>query len=207
MYCDSCEVGTEFIYVMWKKIDRLCSLVVRIPSYTKEMCFLWGTNWIYICYVEESRPLLWYSNQSYWLQIQRSGFDSRRYQIFWEVVGLERGPLILMSTIVELLERKSSGSGLENREYCLRVPSRLSRGAFYPQKLALASATSCGRSVGIVCSLAQATEFFNLRTDTFFFILLVFSLSCVARSTVCLYMAKPCRCQICRLVWWLLRDT
>jgi hypothetical protein len=24
--------------------------------------------------------------QSYWLQIQRSGFNSRRYQIFWEVV-------------------------------------------------------------------------------------------------------------------------
>jgi hypothetical protein len=32
-----------------------------------------------------------------------SGFDSRRYQIFWEVVGLERGPLSLMSTIEELL--------------------------------------------------------------------------------------------------------
>jgi hypothetical protein len=25
------------------------------------------------------------------------GFDSRRYQIFWEVVGLERGPLSLVS--------------------------------------------------------------------------------------------------------------
>jgi hypothetical protein len=32
-------------------------------------------------------------------------------------VGLERGPLSLMSTIEELLERKSSGSGLERREY------------------------------------------------------------------------------------------
>jgi hypothetical protein len=29
--------------------------------------------------------------QGSWLQMQRSGFDSRRYQIFWEVVGLERG--------------------------------------------------------------------------------------------------------------------
>jgi hypothetical protein len=26
--------------------------------------FLWGTNWIYICYVEESRPPLWSSGQS-----------------------------------------------------------------------------------------------------------------------------------------------
>jgi hypothetical protein len=32
-----------------------------------ELCFLWGTNWIYICYVEESRPLLWSSGQSSWL--------------------------------------------------------------------------------------------------------------------------------------------
>jgi hypothetical protein len=27
-------------------------------------------------------PLLWSSGQSSWLQIQRSGFNSRRYQIF-----------------------------------------------------------------------------------------------------------------------------
>jgi hypothetical protein len=39
------------------------------------------------------------------LQIHRSGFDSRRYHIFW-VVGLERGPLSLVSTIEELLGRK-----------------------------------------------------------------------------------------------------
>jgi hypothetical protein len=38
------------------------------------------------------------------------GFDSWRYQIFW-VVGLERGPLSLVSITEELLEWKSSGSG------------------------------------------------------------------------------------------------
>jgi hypothetical protein len=32
-------------------------------------------------------------------------------------VGLERGPLSLVSTIEELLERNNSDSGLENREY------------------------------------------------------------------------------------------
>jgi hypothetical protein len=42
------------------------------------------------------RPPLWSSS---WLQVQRSGFDSRRYQIFWEVMDLERGPLGLVSTI------------------------------------------------------------------------------------------------------------
>jgi hypothetical protein len=62
------------------------------------------------------------------LQIQRSEFHSRRYQIFWEVVGLERGPLSLVSTIEELLGRKSSGSGLEIREYFRRDPSRWLRG-------------------------------------------------------------------------------
>jgi hypothetical protein len=43
------------------------------------------------------------------------GLDSRRYQIFWEVVGLERGPLSLVRILEELLEWKSSGSGLGNR--------------------------------------------------------------------------------------------
>jgi hypothetical protein len=33
-------------------------------------------------------------------------FDSRHYQIFWEVMGLERGPLNLVSTTEELLEKK-----------------------------------------------------------------------------------------------------
>jgi hypothetical protein len=44
-----------------------------------------------------------------------SGFDSRHYDIVYEVVGLERGLFSLMSTTEELLEIKSSGSGLENR--------------------------------------------------------------------------------------------
>jgi hypothetical protein len=42
------------------------------------------------------------------------GFDPLRYQIFCVAVGLERGPLSLMRINEELLERKSSGSGLEN---------------------------------------------------------------------------------------------
>jgi hypothetical protein len=39
-------------------------------------------------------------------------------------MGLERDPLSLVSTIEELLERKSSGYGLESREYGHRDPSR-----------------------------------------------------------------------------------
>jgi hypothetical protein len=45
------------------------------------------------------------------------GVDSRCYQVFRDVVGLELGPLSLVSTIEELLERKSSHSDLEKREY------------------------------------------------------------------------------------------
>jgi hypothetical protein len=39
------------------------------------------------------------------------GLDSRPYQIFWEIVVLEGGPLSLVRIIEELLEWKSSGSG------------------------------------------------------------------------------------------------
>jgi hypothetical protein len=57
------------------------------------------------------------SGQSSWLQIQRSGFDSRHYHSYLEVVALGRGPLSLVSKTEELLGRKCSGSGLESREY------------------------------------------------------------------------------------------
>jgi hypothetical protein len=85
---------------------------------------------------------LWSSGQSSWLQIQRSGFDSRRYQTFWEVVGLERGPLNLVSTIEGILGRKSSGSGLESKEYGRIDQLRWPRGTLYLQTLALTSPTS-----------------------------------------------------------------
>jgi hypothetical protein len=39
-------------------------------------------------------------------------------------MGLERGPLSLVSTTEELLGRKSNGSGLEIREYGRRDPLR-----------------------------------------------------------------------------------
>jgi hypothetical protein len=71
--------------------------------------------------VYSRRPSLWSSSQSSWLQIQRPGFDTRCYQIFWEVVGLERGSLGFVSTTEELLERKSNGSGLDSREYVLGI--------------------------------------------------------------------------------------
>jgi hypothetical protein len=90
------------------------------------------------------------------------GFDTWRYQIFWEVVGLQRDPLSLVSTIEELLERKSNGFGLGNPEYGRRDPPRWPLDPLYPQKLTLTSPTSGSRSVGIVRSRTQATGFLFL---------------------------------------------
>jgi hypothetical protein len=44
----------------------------------------------------------------------------------------------------------------------VRDPSRWPRGTLYPQKLALSSPTSGGRSVGIVRSRTQATAFYQV---------------------------------------------
>jgi hypothetical protein len=73
-------------------------------------------------------------------------------------VGLERGPPSLVSTIEELLESKSSGSGLENRDYGRRDQSHWPRGILYAQKFQLTSPTHGGRSIGIVRSRTQAME-------------------------------------------------
>jgi hypothetical protein len=58
-------------------------------------------------------PVYWYRDRLCGLVVRIPGyrfrcpgFDSRRYQIFWEVVGVERGPLCLLRIIEELLERK-----------------------------------------------------------------------------------------------------
>jgi hypothetical protein len=95
-----------------------------------------------------------------WLQIQRSWCNSRCYQIFQEVVGQEWRPLSLVSTIEELLGRKSSGSCLEIQEYGHGDPFSWPCDTLYPQKLALPSPKSSGRSVGIVCPRTRAKQLF-----------------------------------------------
>jgi hypothetical protein len=122
--------GTNWIYICYIEESRPLLWFSDQSSWLQNgdaLCFLWGTNWIYICYVEESRPSLWSSDQSSWLQIQRYCVDSWRYHISWKVVVLERGPLIFVSATEELLERKSSGSGLQNRDYGHRDPLRWTR--------------------------------------------------------------------------------
>jgi hypothetical protein len=72
-------------------------------------------NWSQVYNRNESQQL-WKIFAIRLFQIYRSLFDSWPYQIFWEVGGLEQGPLSLLRTIEELLEWKSSGSSLENRD-------------------------------------------------------------------------------------------
>jgi hypothetical protein len=72
-------------------------------------------------------------------------------------VGLEQGPLSLASKTEELLERKRSGSSLETREYVCRDVTLTTWQ--HLQKLPITSPTSGVRSVGIVRSWTQATEF------------------------------------------------
>jgi hypothetical protein len=91
---------------------------ILLPSYfqpahwscTKWFLWVQAFNWS----VAWHWPPLWFGGQGSWLQIRWSGFNSRRYQIFWEVVGPERGPLSLMRIIEELFQGNKS-SGLENR--------------------------------------------------------------------------------------------
>jgi hypothetical protein len=88
------------------------------------------------------------------------GIDSRRYHIFWVVVGLERGPLSLVRSTEKLHEQKSSGSR-SRKQRLTAVGNRCADHVIplYPQKLAISSPTGGGRSVGIVRSRTEATEF------------------------------------------------
>jgi hypothetical protein len=81
-------------------------------------------------------------------------------------VGLVRGPLSLMSTTEELLERKSSGSGLENRDYGRGGTAALTTWHPLSTKGRTNFATSGDRSVGIVRWRSQATEF-SLEVELF----------------------------------------
>jgi hypothetical protein len=75
-------------------------------------------------------------------------------------VGLERGPLSLVSTTEELLDRKVAApvQKIENTAVGIRHADHVAP-PLYPQKLAITSPTSGGRSIGIVRSGTQTMEF------------------------------------------------
>jgi hypothetical protein len=112
-------------HIQWLHYNEVASAFLFFGFFHLQICWVCLHSFrTFISICVNSGPLLWSGGHSSWLQIQRSGFDSRRYQIFWEVVGLERDPLSLVSEIVKLLEKTSSGYGLEIREYGRADPSR-----------------------------------------------------------------------------------
>jgi hypothetical protein len=70
-----------------------------------------------------------------------------------KVMGLERGPLSLVNTTEELLDRKVAVVGIRHADHVALSTHK---------KLAITSPTSGGRSVGIVRSLTQTMAFFSL---------------------------------------------
>jgi hypothetical protein len=104
------------------------------------------------------------------LQIQRPGFDFRRYQIFWQVEGLERGPLSLVSTTEELLGRKCSGSCPENRYYGLRDLTRWPRDTLPSAKVGTNFANKRTKATELFVPLNDSNEtqnaYVRLTADT-----------------------------------------
>jgi hypothetical protein len=84
-------------------------------------------NFVLLKFLSSFLNFIWYYLihdfvcKSFNLFLNVDGFDSRHYQTFWEIVGFERDPLSLVSTIKEPFLRKRSSSGLENQETSVRI--------------------------------------------------------------------------------------
>jgi hypothetical protein len=83
---------------------KLCSVCLVLHALTRRFC---NRD------IMHRGPPLWSSGQCSWLLTQRSGFGSRRYQIFWVAMGLERGPLSPCESKWGAIWKKISGSGLQ----------------------------------------------------------------------------------------------
>jgi hypothetical protein len=77
-------------------------------------------------------------------------------------VGLEQSPFSLVSTIEELLERNSRGSGLETDNVVVGI-HRADHAMPLYQQLALTSPTSGGPSVGTISSQTKVMKFSLVR--------------------------------------------
>jgi hypothetical protein len=95
--------------------------------------------------------------KSSWLQIRRPGFDSRHHQKK-KVVGLERGPLSLVSTTEKLLDRKVAAPVYKTENTAVGIRQAGHVAPSIHKKLTITSPTSGGRSVGIVRSRTQTME-------------------------------------------------
>jgi hypothetical protein len=95
-------------------------------------------------------PLAWISSAGIWSLSGNLHFFSFTIAIVHSASSVQ---------LKYYLEVNSSGSGLESWDYSRRYPSHWQLGTFYPQRLALTSLTSGGRS------RTQATEFGLVQKD------------------------------------------
>jgi hypothetical protein len=98
----------------WLQIQRFWVRFPALPNFLRSSVSGTGST--------QPREYNWAPLWSTGYRFRGSGFDSRRCQIFWEVVG-----------------RNSSGSGLEIWEYGHGDPLCRPRDTLHPQKLALTS--------------------------------------------------------------------
>jgi hypothetical protein len=126
------------------------------------MWFLWGTNWISLSFC--SGNITWFLRGTNWISLSFCSGD-----VTWLLWGTNWISLSFCSGYVmwflwgtNWISLSFCGGdviGLESREYGRRDPSRWPRGTLYPQKLALTSPTSGGRSVSIVRLRTQTMQF------------------------------------------------
>jgi hypothetical protein len=74
-------------------------------------------------------------------------------------MGLERGPLSLVSTTEELLDRKAAAPAYKTENTAVVIRRADHVAPSIRQRLAITSPTRGGRSVGIVRSRTQTMEF------------------------------------------------
>jgi hypothetical protein len=108
-YVDFTEFHTLLVSVRVDWMWSVSSILIHLfDFYLNVLIFI--KTWIIISCLPDRLYGLVVTVPDY--KFKGPGSDSRRYKIFWEVVGLEQGPLSLVSTIEELLGRNSSGFGL-----------------------------------------------------------------------------------------------
>jgi hypothetical protein len=114
----SCPVGYSRRHILFLQQCFYDTAFISKPEQTIAYALLTsGTSFLRLWRERDARKM-WnmklHDKTAY--RFRGSGFDFPRYQIFWEVVGLKRGPLILVRIIEELFQG-NSGSGLENRDW------------------------------------------------------------------------------------------
>jgi hypothetical protein len=126
MYSVSCEVQTEFIYVMEKKVDRLCGLVVRVSGYTSRGpgldSRLYQTFWEVVGLKRGPFSLVSTTEELLERKSNASGLEKREYG-HWDPLYSLRNTLYPQKLV--LLRRQAPG-GLRPLILCFFYDSRLS---------------------------------------------------------------------------------